>query len=187
MPALEFTRRYAMAHRLIADPAGKCATPHGHNEFVTVRLEPLSPFRFSASNMDAAFETVKGRWHAWIDDHVDHALQLNEADPLIGFFRSEEPYRLSRLLITPGDPTTEALAALFFLKLSAFLEADGLPYVVAEIRVEETPTNAVRLAANAFDAAACGLPAGHWARRADMSINDFGRIAADGLISAALP
>lgn len=178
MAALEFTRRYAMAHRLIADPTGKCATPHGHNEFVTVRLAPKRTFVFSASNMDAAFEAVKGRWHAWIDDHVDHALQLNAADPLIGFFREHEPYRLSRLMVFPGDPTTEALTAVFFLKLQAFLDADALPYTVAEVRVEETPTNAVRLSAEAFDAARCGLPTDHWARRADMSINDFARVTA---------
>jgi 6-pyruvoyltetrahydropterin/6-carboxytetrahydropterin synthase len=180
MTALEFTRRYAMAHRLIADPTGKCATPHGHNEFVTVRLAAKRAFQFSASNMDAAFETVKGRWHAWIDDHVDHALQLNASDPLIGFFRDHEPYRLSRLMVFPGDPTTEALAAVFFLKLSAFLEADALPFTVAEVRVEETPTNAVRITTEALDPAACGLSAGHWARRADMSINDFGRVSVLG-------
>lgn len=178
MAALEFTRRYAMAHRLIADPTGKCATPHGHNEFVTIRLAPKRAFVFSASNMDAAFEVVKGRWHAWIDDHVDHALQLNATDPLIGFFREHEPYRLSRLMVFTGDPTTEALAAVFFCKLSAFLAADGLPYTVAEVRVEETPTNAVRLFAEAFDPTACGLPAEHWARRPDMSINDFARVLA---------
>lgn len=173
MAALEFTRRYAMAHRLIADPYGKCATPHGHNEFVTVRLSPKRSFTFSASNMDAAFEVVKGRWHAWIDDHVDHALQLNATDPLIGFFRDHEPHRLSRLMVFPGDPTTEALAAVFFVKLSAFLALDDLPYTVAEVRVDETPTNAVVLSASAFDQAGCGLAADHWARRADMSINDL--------------
>jgi 6-pyruvoyltetrahydropterin/6-carboxytetrahydropterin synthase len=178
MAALEFTRRYAMAHRLIADPHGKCATPHGHNEFVTVRLAPMRAFAFSETNMDAAFEAVKGRWHAWIDDHVDHALQLNAADPLIGFFKQHEPYRLARLMVFPGDPTTEALAAVFFLKLHAFLEADGLPYRVDEVRVEETPTNAARLSAHGFDPSACGLPPAHWARRADMSINDLARVTA---------
>ena len=40
MATLEFTRRYAMAHRLLATKSAKCAIPHGHNEFVTVRLEP---------------------------------------------------------------------------------------------------------------------------------------------------
>jgi len=178
MAALEFTRRYAMAHRLIADPTGKCATPHGHNAFVTVRLAPQRAFVFSATNMDAAFDAVKGRWHAWIDDHVDHALQLNAVDPLRGFFREHEPYRLARLMVFPGDPTTEALAAVFFLKLSAFLEADQLPYRVEEIRVEETPTNAVRLNRGLFDPARCGVAADHWARRPDMSINDFSRVMA---------
>jgi 6-pyruvoyltetrahydropterin/6-carboxytetrahydropterin synthase len=81
-------------------------------------------------------------------------------------------------MVFPGDPTTEALAAVFFLKLSAFLEADQLPYRVEEIRVEETPTNAVRLNRVLFDPARCGVAADHWARRPDMSINDFSRVMA---------
>ena len=130
MAALEFTRRYAMAHRLLADPASKCAVPHGHNEIVSVRLEPARAFRFGGSNAEAPFEAVKGRWHAWIDDHVDHALQLGEDDPLLTYFRAHEPTRLARVLTVPGDPTTEALAACFWLKLSAFIEEYGLTDLV---------------------------------------------------------
>ena len=63
MAALEFTRRYAMAHRLLADPHSKCATPHGHNEHVQVTLAPAASFRFGGSNALAAFEDVKTRWH----------------------------------------------------------------------------------------------------------------------------
>jgi 6-pyruvoyltetrahydropterin/6-carboxytetrahydropterin synthase len=173
MAALCFTRRYAMAHRLIADPVSKCATPHGHNEFVTVRLEPSTPFRFTASNQLAAFEAVKTRWHAWIDGAVDHALQLNAADPLLDWFRTHEPQRLARIMTFQGDPTTEALAACFFLKLQAFLDADALPYRVGEVRVEETPTNAVILTPAGFDPSACGMTPGSWPLRADVSINDF--------------
>lgn len=173
MASLHFTRRYAMAHRLLADPASKCATPHGHNEFVSIRLKPGRAFRFGADNRLAAFEAVKGRWHAWIDGAVDHALQLNAADPLIAWFRGAEPERLARIMTFPGDPTTEALAACFFLKLDAFLRADALPYAVAEVRVEETPTNTVILTPDLFNPDDCGLPAGAWPRRADMSINDF--------------
>ena len=55
MPALEFTRRYAMAHRLLATKSAKCAIPHGHNEFVTVRLDPTSRFQFSDTNSVAPF------------------------------------------------------------------------------------------------------------------------------------
>ena len=173
MPALEFSRRYAMAHRLLADPASKCAVPHGHNEVVTVRLAPHAKFRFGGSNMDAPFAAVKGRWHGWIDDHVDHALMLDRDDPLITYFRDHEPDRLARIMTFPGDPTTEALAACYFLKLSAFLAADALPFDVAEIRVEETPTNSVILTRDLFDAETCGLEETAWPRRADMTINEF--------------
>jgi 6-pyruvoyltetrahydropterin/6-carboxytetrahydropterin synthase len=173
MAALEFTRRYAMAHRLLATQSPKCAIPHGHNEFVTVRLDPLAPFKFSQANSDAPFEQVKRRWHDWIDGHVDHTLHLGETDPLIGFFREHEPARLAQIMTFQGDPTTEALAACFWLKLSAFIADDGLPFAVREVRIEETPTNTVIVTRETFDPATCGLRAHAWPWRADMSINDF--------------
>jgi 6-pyruvoyltetrahydropterin/6-carboxytetrahydropterin synthase len=111
MAALEFTRRYAMAHRLLATQSPKCAIPHGHNEFVTVRLDPLASFSFSDTNSAAPFEAVKRRWHEWIDNHVDHTLHLAETDPLIGYFREREPKQLAQVMTFQGDPTTEALAA----------------------------------------------------------------------------
>jgi len=73
MAALEFTRRYAMAHRLLATESPKCGIPHGHNEFVTIKLTPIDKFKFNATNSTAPFEQVKRRWHGWIDEHVDHA------------------------------------------------------------------------------------------------------------------
>ena len=173
MATLEFSRRFAMAHRLLTDPQSKCAVPHGHNEIVSVRLEPLKRFRFGGANAEAPFDTVKGRWHAWIDGYVDHALQLNEADPLITYFRERERQRLSSIMTFAGDPTTEALAACFWLKLAAFLRADALPFAVRQILVEETPTNTVILTRDTFDPESCGLEAGRWPYRADMSINDF--------------
>jgi|CXWL01.1.fsa_nt_gi 6-pyruvoyltetrahydropterin/6-carboxytetrahydropterin synthase len=180
MVSLEFARRYAMAHRLLADPDSKCAVPHGHNEIVSVRLEPHTRFRFGGANAQAPFEVLKGRWHAWIDGHVDHALQLNEADPLLDFFREQEPKRLASIMSFQGDPTTEALAACFWLKLSAFLQADDLPFGVAQVRVEETPTNVVVLTRDTFDPRDCGLREAAWPWRADMSINDLApEISAD--------
>jgi 6-pyruvoyltetrahydropterin/6-carboxytetrahydropterin synthase len=173
MATLEFTRRYAMAHRLLATKSAKCAIPHGHNEFVTVRLEPEARFQFSDTNSAAPFEAVKKRWHQWIDKHVDHALHLGEADPLIGYFRDNERERLSQIMTFQGDPTTEALAACFWLKLSAFIADDKLPFVLREIRIEETPTNTVIIDRENFDPRTCGLRAGAWPWRADMSINDF--------------
>jgi 6-pyruvoyltetrahydropterin/6-carboxytetrahydropterin synthase len=173
LAALEFSRRYSMAHRLITDPDGKCAVPHGHDEIVRVRLAPLAAFRFGGANAAAPFAAIKGRWHAFIDGAVDHAFQLNAADPLIDYFRAREPARLSRLMVFDGDPTTEALGAVFWLKLQAFLAADDLPFVVESVRVEETPTNAVIVTRDVFDPEACGVAAGAWPRRPDMTINDL--------------
>lgn len=173
MALLEFSRRYAMAHRLLADPHSKCATPHGHNEIVSVRLAPETPFVFGGANAVAPFEAVKGRWHRWIDSAVDHALQLNETDPLVSYFREREPHRLGTLMTFQGDPTTEALAACFWLKLQAFVEADGLPFKVASVSVAETPTNTVLITRDSFDSSACGVRAGSWPTRPDMSINEF--------------
>lgn len=173
MACLEFTRRYAMAHRLLATPSPKCRIPHGHNEFVTVRLDPAARFAFGGANSAAPFERVKARWHRWIDDHVDHALHLHEADPLIDYFRAREPALLAQIMTFQGDPTTEALAACFFLKLSAFVREDGLPFTVREVRIEETPTNTVVVDRDVFDPDACGLRANAWPLRADWSINDF--------------
>lgn len=173
MATLEFSRRYAMAHRLLADPNSKCATPHGHNEIVSVQLTPATGFRFGGANALARFEAVKGRWHHWIDNHVDHALQLNAADPLVAFFRDHEPARLKHVMSFEGDPTTEALAACFWLKLDAFVRAEDLPFAVAQVRVEETPTNAVVLTRGMFQPETCGLAAQAWPRRADESINDL--------------
>ncbi len=173
MAALEFTRRYAMAHRLLATQSPKCAIPHGHNEFVTVRLDPLAPFRFSETNSTAPFEEAKRLWRQWIDEHVDHSLHLRDDDPLIGFFREHEPSRLSQIMTFQGDPTTEALAACFWLKLSAFVAREKLPFTLGQVRIEETPTNTIVLTRENFDPAASGLPRHAWPWRADMSINDF--------------
>jgi 6-pyruvoyltetrahydropterin/6-carboxytetrahydropterin synthase len=167
MVSLVFTRRYAMAHRFLSDASPKCMVPHGHNETVRVRLRARDGVAFGGANMAAPFEAAKGRWKQWIDESVDHAFQLNGADPLLAWFRAHEPQRLPRIMTFPGDPTTEALAAAFWQKLEAFLGANDLPFTVEEIEIEETPTNAVVL-----NAAPVGFDA-PWSRRADMSINDL--------------
>jgi len=103
------------------------------------------------ANMVEPFEIAKAHWHRWIDEQVDHALQLSDGDPLIGYFRNHEPDRLARLLVTPGDPTTEMLAACFMAKLNAFLAKDGSDLRCVEVVVEETPTNTVTFAGDPAD------------------------------------
>lgn len=181
MFSLVFTRRYSMAHRLIADADSKCAVPHGHNELVIVRLQATTPRRLDGrANMVAPFEAAKARWHRWIDEQVDHTFQLSSRDPLIGYFRAHEPGRLRRLLITPGDPSSEMLAACFMAKLNAFLEDDVSGLRCVEVMVEETPTNTVTFSGDPADVLperpVVGDRAGWW-QRPDDSINDLDRDA----------
>ena len=158
MPTLEFTRRFAMAHRLLADPRSKCAVPHGHNELVTVTLATDARPDWGGANMALSFERLKTRWHGWIDGAVDHALQLNRDDPLLGYFRAHEPERLGRLMLFHGDPTTEAAAVALRRKLTAFLAAEAPGWRCVRLRLEETPTNAVVLDGEG-DPSAAGRPA----------------------------
>jgi len=160
MPAVRFTRRFSMAHRLIADAGSKCAVPHGHNEFVTVTLEPTAEIDFGGANHAASFERLKARWHGFVDRSLDHAFQLNRADPLLAWFREHEPHRLNQVLTVNGDPTTEAL-----------VKAEGLPFRLAELAIEETPTNTVLT--RGLTEAERAWDLGAWCDRADFSINDL--------------
>lgn len=183
MFGLVFTRRYAMAHRLLMSGTEKCAVPHGHTETVTVRLQPVGAAPLDGrANMVEPFERAKATWHRWIDDSVDHALQLGATDPLLAWFLRHEPARVDRLLVTPGDPTTEVLACCMMAKLNAFLTADGGRLHCVEIRLEETPTNTVVFDGDPLSVlprVARTLP---WWQRADMSIND---LATDQSLAAA--
>jgi 6-pyruvoyltetrahydropterin/6-carboxytetrahydropterin synthase len=171
--SLEFTRRYCMAHRLLAGIAPKCAFPHGHNEYVRVKLAPRDTLPLDGvGNMVEEFGAAKRMWHQWIDDAVDHSFQLSERDPLVEYFLEQEPAAIPRLLITPGDPTTECLAACFFEKLTAFLREQNSLLECKSIKISETPTNAVTLDATSASVLPA-MPYVPWWRRADMTINDL--------------
>ena len=172
-----FTRRYSMSHRLYNIKQGKCFVPHGHNEFVKVHLVSTGDDALDGvSNMSSKFEDLKKTWHNWIDNAVDHSMQLTNTDPLLSYFKENEPENVKRILITPGDPTTEILAACFFTKINAFLKNDDLNMKCIRVEVEETPTNTVifhgdpdkAIAREQYDG-----PSVPWWQRADMSINDL--------------
>lgn len=171
MPELVFTRRFSMAHRLIHDPRSRCATPHGHNEFVTVTLATDREIAFGGSNYVGSFEGLKGRWHGFIDRSVDHAFQVNADDPLLDWFKQHEPERLQTLMVFDGDPTSEALAIALRRKIDAVLDAEGGLFRCVELRLEETPTNTVVV--RALSAAERAWMQGAWCDRADLSINDL--------------
>lgn len=162
-----------MAHRLRRSER-KCAIPHGHNEYVRVVLQGLEAKRLDGDRNDVTpFGMAKGRWHAWIDNHVDHALQLDEADPLVGHFCQHEPEMLDRLLLVPGDPTTEMLAACFAAKANAILAAEGLALTCARVEIEETPTNTVVFEGDPVEVLPVAVQENRWWWRPDTSINDL--------------
>lgn len=175
MLELIFTRRFAMAHRLIHGSSEICATPHGHNEEVRVYLKPLEVRPLDGKqNVVVPFEKAKSTWHRFIDGSVDHAFQLADNDPLLPWFIEHEPQRIPRLLITPGDPTTELLACLFMSKLNCFLLAEQSGLYCDQIEILETPTNTVRFIGNSLDFIPNIRPPEQcWWRRADMSISDL--------------
>ncbi|EFG84900.1 6-carboxytetrahydropterin synthase [Novacetimonas hansenii] len=174
MLELVFTRRFCMAHRLLSGESERCTLPHGHNEYVRVTLRPTRPDRLDGTqNMVVPFHRAKGTWHAFVDNSLDHAFQLGEGDPLLSWFRAHEPERAGRIVVTPGDPTTELMACLMMAKLNAFLHADGDLLTCAEIVLEETPTNTVRYAGDPLLMLPTPRPPQEcWWRRADMSIAD---------------
>ncbi len=154
-----------MGHRLVSGAAPACRVPHGHDEVVTVDIAAgdgrgLDP----ETNMLVEFERAKGRWFEFVDGSLDHSFHVSDRDPLVGWFRENEPELLPSLLVTPGDPTTEVRAACYFAKANALLE-DGLACVRVELR--ETPTNAVEI--HGSNAA----PGDGWWTRPDFTINDL--------------
>ena len=141
---LNFTRRYSMGHRLISGAAKNCQIPHGHDEVVTVNITKRSNRVLdSKTNMLVEFEEAKRRWFEWIDESVDHSFHINNEDPIINYFIEHEPELLPKLLITPGDPTTEIRAACYYAKLSNFLDENKTELFCTDLKIQETPTNAV--------------------------------------------
>ncbi len=162
-----------MAHRLYSECSPKCVIPHGHNEYIKVRLcsrteKPLC----HDVNMVAVFHEAKSVWHHFVDNHLDHTLQLRSDDPMLAYFVEHEPKQLSRIVTTPGDPTTEIMCACLMAKLQAILNINAPDLVCVEFELEETPTNTVLLSGqNAFKP---HLPQGdYWFYRPDNSVNDL--------------
>ncbi|BBM89627.1 hypothetical protein COTS27_01333 [Spirochaetota bacterium] len=182
---LIFERRFVMGHRLISGSSLQCSIPHGHNEYIKIYLAPKEQHRLDGNeNFVELFKKAKKKWHHFIDNILDHTLQLAHNDPLIDYFKEHEPTQLSRLVITQGDPTTEMLCACLMSKLQAFLNYDNSPLHCVQFELQETPTNTVTLTGiNAFTSVlpkavikksqATSTSPTHWWERHDFSINDL--------------
>lgn len=138
---LQFTHRFEAAHRFLND-SSKCSTPHGHSWYVTIKLQTKSDHFKQENNFSHDFYDLKKDWRKFVDEELDHHFFANSQDPLLAALKKEAPQ--ARVKMTPGDPTTEALAALFFNKAEViFKNFAGVS--VQEMELKETPTNSLRI------------------------------------------
>lgn len=138
---ITFSHRFEAAHRFL-ESSSKCSTPHGHTWWTHLTLEHDSSLLQENKNYLEDFGPLKAKWKRFIDEELDHHFFLNSEDPLKDSVLSLHPE--ARLKLTPGDPTTEALASIFFNKAhEIFMDFKGIkPF---SLKLQETPTNAIEV------------------------------------------
>ena len=113
------------SHRLMQYP-GKCANLHGHRWKVEVWIEGEPD---AASGIILDYKTIKDVIHRF-----DHEIILNEADPMVPCIE-----KFQHVITTPGDPTSELLAAILRDDLNEQCRKEGVTASVRRIRVWESP------------------------------------------------
>lgn len=138
---VNFRYRFEAAHRF-TDVSSKCSTPHGHTWWLTLCLSHESSDINLEKNFATDFKDLKSGWKSFVDNELDHHFFLNSEDSLANHLRETEPNL--NIKLTPGDPTTEVLAALFFRKAESLL-GQFEHIEVSSVLLEETPTNSIRI------------------------------------------
>lgn len=136
---LEFSYSFEAAHRF-SKSESKCSTPHGHSWSASLVLRQDRP-KLDTSDMTKDFGALKARWKEFIQSTVDHSFFHHFDDPILDSLREHIPNL--RGLALPGDPTTELVALCFFHKSLEMYQDE--PLRPAEIRIQETKTNSLRL------------------------------------------
>ncbi len=138
---LRFKYRFEAAHRFTQSSSPSCMTPHGHTWHATLHLRSLAPL--NANNMAVEFHQLKSAWKDLITNVFDHSFMCNMNDSLI------EPllhiHSGARLILFPGDPTTEMISLLMFSKAEKFIAASPWKdqVLVSGLTIDETPTNSI--------------------------------------------
>ncbi|MFN0050815.1 MAG: 6-carboxytetrahydropterin synthase QueD [Planctomycetales bacterium] len=116
---------FCYGHRLL-NYEGKCKYLHGHNGRVEICLGARA---LDDRGMVIDFTDIKRLLRTWIDDHLDHQMLLNEADPLLPWLREQG----QMLYVMDCNPTAENIARVIYDQAIRV----GLP--VDEVRLWETP------------------------------------------------
>jgi 6-pyruvoyltetrahydropterin/6-carboxytetrahydropterin synthase len=119
------------SHRLL-HYKGKCANLHGHRWKVEVWMEG-EPDPETQILID--YSLIKQ-----VIDKYDHQIILNIDDPLVLRIQEFHP-----VITTPGDPTSELMAAIIRDDLSTVCRDLGIKARVSKIRVWESPTACAEL------------------------------------------
>ena len=119
------------SHRLL-HYKGKCANLHGHRWKVEVWMEG-EPDPETQILID--YSLIKQ-----VIDKYDHQIILNIDDPMVLRIQEFHP-----VITTPGDPTSELMAAIIRDDLSTVCRDLGIKARVSKIRVWESPTACAEL------------------------------------------
>jgi 6-pyruvoyltetrahydropterin/6-carboxytetrahydropterin synthase len=114
------------SHRLL-HYKGKCANLHGHRWKVEVWMEG-EPDPETQILID--YSLIKQ-----VINKYDHQIILNLDDPMVPRIEEFHP-----VITTPGEPTSELMAAIIRDDLSAVCRERGIKATVTKIRVWESPT-----------------------------------------------
>ncbi len=114
------------SHRLL-HYEGKCANLHGHRWKIEVWIEG-EPDPGTQILID--YSMIRK-----IVDKYDHQIILNHEDPMVPRIRE-----FHEVITTPGDPTSELMAAIIRDDLHSFCRNQGIRATVKKIRVWESPT-----------------------------------------------
>jgi 6-pyruvoyltetrahydropterin/6-carboxytetrahydropterin synthase len=119
------------SHRLL-HYEGKCANLHGHRWKIEIWMEGEPD---PATQILIDYSMIKK-----IVEQYDHQIILNQQDPMVSRIREFHP-----VITTPGDPTSELMAALIREDLCAFCRNQRINATVQRIRVWESPTSFAEL------------------------------------------
>jgi 6-pyruvoyltetrahydropterin/6-carboxytetrahydropterin synthase len=114
------------SHRLL-HYIGKCANLHGHRWKVEVWIEGEPD---PATQILIDYSLIKQ-----VIDKYDHQIILNCDDPMVPRIQEFHP-----VITTPGDPTSELMAAIIRDDLYKVCRDLGITVTIPKIRVWESPT-----------------------------------------------
>lgn len=138
MYEVNFKYRFEAAHRFVGSCSTQCSTPHGHTWYASLCLQSVTD-ELDQNQMLVEFGELKKPWMHFITKVADHSFMINEKDPLISALVDHIPN--VRLIRFPGDPTTELVAQLFYLKAKALYKPFEALIRPKSVYIEETPTN----------------------------------------------